>query len=90
MHDNLWLNLSVDSVNAELTATGKSLPRIPPFRAALGLDLRYAGLSVRPEVRLAAARNDVFTVETPTPVTPSPTWAASYTIPRQTSSHPCP
>ena len=87
MHDNLWLNLSVDSVNAELTATGKSLPRIPPFRAALGLDLRYAGLSVRPEVRLAAARNDVFTVETPTPGYAVANLAASYTIPRQHFSH---
>ena len=78
---------SVDSVNAELTATGKSLPRIPPLRAALGLDLRYAGLSVRPEVRLAVARNDVFTAETPTPGYAVANLAASYTIPRQHFSH---
>jgi iron complex outermembrane receptor protein len=87
MHENVWLNLGMDAVNAELTATNTSLPRIPPLRGRAGFDFRYAGLSVKPEVVMAAARNDVFTTETQTAGYTVLNLAASYTIPQQHFSH---
>ncbi len=52
LHRNLWLDLGMDYVNAELES-GVPLPRIPPLRARVGLDFRYEGLSLRPELVLA-------------------------------------
>ena len=85
--DDVWLNLGMDAVDAELKATGESLPRIPPLRGTVGLDLRYAGLSVRPEVVMAAARSDIFTNETRTAGYTVLNLSASYTIPQQHFSH---
>jgi iron complex outermembrane receptor protein len=87
INENLWLNLGMDSVDAELTGTGGSLPRIPPLRGKLGLDFRYGGLSVRPEVTLADARHDVFDTETGTAGYTVMDLAASYTLPLQHFSH---
>lgn len=63
-HRNLWLNMGLDYVNAELR-DGRPLPRIPPLRLRLGLDYRRGGLSVRPELVLADAQDRVF----PSPAT---------------------
>ncbi|HYE63938.1 MAG TPA: TonB-dependent receptor, partial [Pyrinomonadaceae bacterium] len=49
LHRNLWVNLGLDTVDAQLKETGMPLPRIPPLRGRLGLDVRYKGLSLRPE-----------------------------------------
>jgi iron complex outermembrane receptor protein len=56
-----------DIVNAKLT-NGTPLPRITPARARIGLDLKYKGLSVRPETMFVArkSRGDIFPLETPT------------------------
>ena len=87
MHENVWFNLTMDTVNAELTATGASLPRIPPLRGKVGLDFRYAGLSVKPELIMAGRRGDVFNTETPTAGYTVANLAASYTIPKSHFSH---
>ena len=87
MHENVWLNLTMDTVNAELTATGASLPRIPPLRGKVGLDFRYAGLSVKPELIMAGRRGAVFNTETPTAGYTVANLAASYTIPKSHFSH---
>lgn len=62
----LWLSGRVDYVRAELTEPNKPLPRIPPFRATLGLDWRYNAFSVRPELILVNRQTRVFDNETPT------------------------
>jgi iron complex outermembrane receptor protein len=85
--ENLWVNLGLDAVDAQLTATGAPLPRIPPFSGSVGLDFRLAGLSVTPEVVMAAARDDVFATETPTAGYAVFNLAASYTVPQQHFSH---
>ena len=56
-----------DVVNAEL-ANGTPLPRITPARARFGLDVKYRGLSFRPETLFVArkSRGDIFPLETPT------------------------
>jgi iron complex outermembrane receptor protein len=87
MHPNLWLNLALDAVDAELTGTGASLPRIPPLRGKVGVDFRYSGLSVKPHVVMASAREDVFETETRTAGYTVLNLEASYTIPQQHFSH---
>jgi iron complex outermembrane receptor protein len=79
---NKYLNLlgGIDYVNAKLKS-GLDLPRIPPFRARLGLDFHYKDLSVRPEWVLVAEQNRVFTNETPTAGYGTVNLGASYLIP---------
>lgn len=64
-----WLGVFfvADAVNAELR-DGPPLPRITPLRARFGVDLRYKGLSIRPEAVFVGSRkiDSVFSLETPT------------------------
>src|SRR5688500_3958347 len=66
LHSNIWLNLGTDYVNAELTETNTPLPRIPPLRARAGLEVRYKGLLLNPEVVVAQDQNRLFPNETRT------------------------
>ncbi len=87
LHRLLWLRLGLDTVDAQLTAAGQSLPRIPPTRAHVGLDLRSGGFSVTPEVVMADHRQDIFPTETPTAGYTAVNLDASYTLPRQHFVH---
>jgi iron complex outermembrane receptor protein len=77
-----------DLVKAELT-DGTPLPRIPPMRGRLGLDIRYKGLSIRPEGVFVGERDetDIFPLETPTAGYSLFNVAGSYTIGRQHYAH---
>jgi len=57
-----------DIVKARLKDGNIPLPRITPARARIGLDIRYKGLSIRPEAVFVGDKkaDDVFTLETPT------------------------
>jgi iron complex outermembrane receptor protein len=91
LHRFLWLNLGLDVVRAELreavttlstgavTPAGASLPRIPPLRGRVGFDLRWNGLSVRPEAVLAQSQERLFLTETRTPGFAVFNLKASYT-----------
>ena len=79
-NDNIGAFAGLDMVRAELADSGIDLPRIPPARARVGLDLRYGGLSVRPEAVFAAAQNRVFPLETPTAGYGIVNVGASYTM----------
>ena len=83
----LWFNGAIDMVDTELAATGGALPRIPPLRGTLGLDFRYGGFRIGPEVVLADSRDDIFSTETPTAGYTVFDLKASYTIPQQHFSH---
>ncbi len=85
--EHVWLNGAVDAVDTRLRATGGPLPRIPPMRGTVGLDLRFGGLSIRPEVVIADSRDDVFESETSTAGYKVFDLKASYTIPQQHVSH---
>lgn len=87
LREGLWLTTGFDSVDARLTEPDRPLPRIPPFRARLGLDLRYRGMSVRPELVAAARQDDVFETETETAGYVLVNLGASYTVPRQHFAH---
>lgn len=60
--------VSADIVSARLKNSDIAVPRIQPARIRLGLDIKYKGLSVRPEVLFASkkALDNTFTLETPT------------------------
>jgi len=83
----LWFDGKIDFVRAELTDLNKPLPRITPFRSALGLDYRYRNLSVRPELILAGRQERVFDNETPTSGYALFNLNASYTFIRKRTAH---
>lgn len=87
LHPNLWLNLGMDLVDAELRQDGTPLPRIPPRRGRVGFDARYKGWSVRPELAMAAAQRELFATETPTAGYTVANLSASYTIAQQHCVH---
>jgi iron complex outermembrane recepter protein len=88
LHPKVWLNLGTDYVNAELTATSTPLPRLPPLRGRVGLELHLVkSLILNPEVVMANRQDRIFTIETPTAGYTVFNLAGSYLIARQHSAH---
>lgn len=87
LHRGVWLESGLDVVDARLTATGLSLPRIPPLRGKVGFDARWAGLRFRPELVLAAGQEDVYPTETRTPGYAVVNMTASYALTRSRLMH---
>jgi iron complex outermembrane receptor protein len=87
VHPNLWLDLGFDYVRATLKTSDTPLPRIPPGRGHIGIEGRYRGFSIKPEVILANRQGRVFTGETPTAGYALFNLNAAYTIPVQHFSH---
>ena len=48
-----WLTLGLGYVDARLT-TGEALPRIPPLRGTVDLDIPYGGFTLTPQLEFAA------------------------------------
>lgn len=87
LHPILWLNLGLDYVNAQLTADNTPLPRIPPLRGRAGLEIRYKGLLLNPEIVMANQQNRVFPNETRTAGYAVANLSGSYLIARQHAAH---
>lgn len=87
MAPGLWLNLGMDLVDAELRDSGTPLPRIPPLRGRVGIDARYHGFSVRPQLVIARRQSSLFPSETLTPGYAVVDLAASYTHPQDHFIH---
>lgn len=87
LRQNLWLNLGFDAVDAQIRESKTPLPRIPPVRGRVGLDWRYGGLSVRPELVLANRQWQTFPTETPTAGYATGNLLATYTIATAHRSH---
>lgn len=66
VHRNVTLSFMLDAVDAELTDTGTPLPRIPPLRGGVGVDVTYKGFRVHPEVTLVSDQDQFFANETRT------------------------
>jgi len=79
--------VSLDFVRAQLVDEHLDLPRIPPARARIGLELRYKDLSVRPEAVFTADQDKVAPFETPTAGYGIVNIGASYTIGSQHLAH---
>ncbi len=79
---NKYMNVltGVDYVNAQLKS-GQPLPRIPPLRSHIALDLHYKNLSVKPEIVAVARQNRIFTNETQTAGYGTANVTASYILP---------
>ena len=87
LHPAIWLNLGLDYVNAKLTESDTSLPRIPPLRGRIGLELRFKGLLVNPEMVMANHQDRIFPTETPTAGYAVFNVSGSYLIARQHAAH---
>lgn len=77
---NLSINMGLDAVDAEIKASNSALPRIPPLRGRIGLDARYKGFNLKPEIIMARAQNQIFSTETRTPGYTVINLLASYTL----------
>jgi iron complex outermembrane receptor protein len=86
LHEQLWLNLGFDAVDAQLE-DGTPLPRIPPVRGRVGLDWRFRSLSLRPEAVFVGEQDQLFPTETRTAGYALFNVVASYTIPRPHYAH---
>lgn len=87
LRSDLRLNLGADFVDAQDTVTNTPLPRIPPFRAKIGVDFDRAGFHLGPELILAADQNQTFSGETRTPGYAVVNLKASYTYAQQHTAH---
>jgi len=77
---DLWVNASLDKVNAELTTTETPLPRIPPMRGRLGIDARWRGFTFKPEIVLMSPQDKIYPTETRTEGYVTANINASYTL----------
>ena len=82
-----WATLGVGRVDARLTATGEALPRIPPLRGTLSLDLPYRGFTLSPRFVFAARQDEVFRGETVTDGYALFDVRGSYVWPRRRTAH---
>jgi iron complex outermembrane recepter protein len=87
LHRGIWLNLGLDYVNAKLTESDTPLPRIPPLRGRVGLELRYKGLLLNPEMVMANHQDQIFPTETPTAGYAVFNLSGSYLIAQQHAAH---
>jgi iron complex outermembrane recepter protein len=90
--DSLWLFMGLDYVDARLTrsvisrttglitSAGTPLPRIPPLRGRIALDLHLRNLSLRPEIAAAGSQARLFPTETRTGGYAVFNFNTSYTI----------
>jgi iron complex outermembrane receptor protein len=84
----LWALIGFDIVDANLTTANRmNLPRIPPARGRVGLDLNWRGLSLRPELVLTNRQGQVAPNETSTAGSAVVEMSATYTITRQHTMH---
>ena len=88
---NKYLNVFFigDIVKAEIKNGNVPLPRITPARARIGVDLRYKGLSLRPEGVFVGDKkaDDIFPLETPTPGYGIFNVNGSFTVGRERHAH---
>ena len=84
--DATWVNVGVGFVDAELK-TGEALPRIPPLRGRVSVDLPYRGLTLSPELLVAARQGQVFRDESETAGYTVFNVKASYVLARPHEAH---
>ena len=79
--------LGVGYVNATLTSTSEALPRIPPLRGTLSVEIPYGPFHISPELSFAGRQDRVFRDETETDGHALVNLDASYVWPRQHLAH---
>ncbi|MFL6467891.1 MAG: TonB-dependent receptor domain-containing protein [Pyrinomonadaceae bacterium] len=86
VHKYVNVLTGLDYVNAELT-DGRPLPRIPPLRGRIGLDIHYNNFSIRPEFVAVNRQDRVFNDEEPTAGYGTVNVNGTYTISKQHVAH---
>jgi iron complex outermembrane receptor protein len=84
--DRLLANVGLDAVDAQLK-DGTPLPRIPPYRARVGVDYRYKNFSLRPGVVMVKDQDQIFPTETRTAGYALFDFSGSYTLARTHVAH---
>ena len=82
-----WATLGIGYVDARLAATNEPLPRIPPLRGTLTLDIPYGGFTLSPQLLYAARQDAIYRGETGTDGYSVLNVRASYTWPRRHAAH---
>ncbi len=82
-----WATVGIGYVNATLTSTNEALPRIPPLRGTLSVEIPYGSFHISPELSFAARQDRVFRDETETGGYALVNLDASYVWPRQHLAH---
>ena len=83
----VWATLGLGYVHATLTTTGEPLPRIPPLRGTLSLDVPVGQWTISPELMFAGRQDRIFRDETGTGSYSVLNVDASYVWPRQHVAH---
>ena len=83
----VWVNVTLGRVDAELITTDEALPRIPPFRGLVSVDLPYRGVTVTPELVFASKQDRLFRDETETDGYSVFNLRGSYVWPTQHMAH---
>ena len=79
--------MKTGTTTATMTTTGEPLPRIPPLRGTLSLDVPLGRLTISPELLFAGRQDRVFRDETETGGYSVVNMDASYVWPRQHLAH---
>jgi iron complex outermembrane receptor protein len=87
LRHGLWVVSRLDYVNAELIDTRTPLPRIPPLRGVVGVEVIHKGFRFHPEVVMSKDQGNIFPTETRTPGYAVFNFTASYTIAKQHGAH---
>ena len=87
VEDTIWVNAGFGIVDARLQATDEALPRIPPLKGRISVDVPFRGLTLSPELVLAAEQREVFRDETATNGYAVVNFKASYVWPGQHEAH---
>ncbi len=87
VHEHALLKLDIGYVDAELTHTGESLPRIPPLHGRVSLEIPCGGLTVKPELVWAAKQDQISGAETVTDGYTVLNLNASYLLARPHAAH---
>ncbi|MBI2821751.1 MAG: TonB-dependent receptor [Acidobacteria bacterium] len=87
LHPNFWLLSRLDYVNAKLTESNTHLPRIPPLRGVVGLEITLKDLRLNPEVVMVNQQERLFPTETGTAGYTVFNFTGSYVITQQHAAH---
>jgi iron complex outermembrane receptor protein len=84
---HIWLHLGLDKVNAQIIQSKLPLPRIPPLRVRAGIEARFKGLVLNPEIVMASDQNRIYPTETRAPGFAVVNLNASYILAKSHLAH---
>ncbi|MGE3508033.1 MAG: TonB-dependent receptor [Vicinamibacterales bacterium] len=83
----LWATVGLGYVNARLTAVDEYVPRVPPLRTRVSIDVPIRSVTVGPELVVAGRQDRLFRTETATAGYTLLNLNASYVVARSHAAH---